>query len=424
MANQTSQQLMKDPRVDLDYFSDNGGGRTQYLKWEDYFMALTLLVERRCEDKCQTKAGASIFDETRKFVAIGNTSKIHHKVDIEDAECHAELNAVLNRNSADLKNSTMYVSYFPCNECAKYIIQSGIKSVVYYADKKEKTEATQKEENDKSPNGKTEANQKGENDQCKDSKYMLQEAEVNFKPFQTFLRQITIDFRGKDPEDGTSSQKDHTLKKNEAPNEKTEATQKEENDPNLERDEAEVNFKGKEPQDGSQNDQSPKENEDEEFFMAMAFVASARSKDPRTQVGACIVNIVNERNQVVGIGYNGMPLGFIDANTNWGKDDKDGLTNKDRIVCHAEMNAVLFGNVAEMQNSTLFVTLFPCEECAKVVIRAGIKKVVYYSDKKHAKNTVSRDILKKAKVKTKQFTPTPGREKIVIDIKPLDKRCT
>ena len=65
------------------------------------------------------------------------------------SECHAELNAVLNRNSADLKNSTMYVSNFPCNECAKIIIQSGIKSVVYYADKKEKAEATQKEKNDK-----------------------------------------------------------------------------------------------------------------------------------------------------------------------------------------------------------------------------------------------------------------------------------
>ena len=81
------------------------------------------------------------------------------------SECHAELNAVLNRNSADLKNSTMYVSYFPCNECAKCIIQSGIKSVVYYTNKKRTTEATQKEENN--PH--------------KDPKYMLQEAELNFK---------------------------------------------------------------------------------------------------------------------------------------------------------------------------------------------------------------------------------------------------
>nr|XP_022325293.1 uncharacterized protein LOC111125606 isoform X2 [Crassostrea virginica] len=343
---------LKDPRVDLVYSSDNGGGQTKYLKWEDYFMAITLLAERRCKDICQTRAGASIFDETNKIVGIGNTSKILHK----DAECHAELNAVLNRNINDLKNSKMYVSNFPCNECAKCIIQSGIKSVVYYTNKKGTTEATQKEENDP----------------YKDSKYMLEEAEVNFKFFKTFLRQITIDLR-----------------------------------------------------------ETPKENEDsitiktpltdEEFFMAMAFVASARSKDPRTQVGACIVN---EEKKVVGIGFNGMPLRFNDANTNWGKVEKHGLPSKDPIVCHAEMNAVLFGNAAEMQNSTIYVTLFPCEECAKVVIKAGIKKVYFYSDKNHDRNPFSRKLLGDAGLEPEQFNPRPGREKIVINIERLDERCT
>lgn len=62
-------------------------------------------------------------------------------------------------------------------------------------------------------------------------------------------------------------------------------------------------------------------------------------------------------------------------------------------VCHAEMNAVLFGNAAEMQNSTIYVTLFPCEECAKVVIKAGIKKVYFYSDKNHDRNPFSRKLL-------------------------------
>ncbi|XP_078322999.1 uncharacterized protein LOC111125608 [Crassostrea virginica] len=329
---------IEDPRIDLVYSSDIGVGRTQYLKWDDYFMAVTLLAERRCKDICQTRAGASIFDETKKFEGIGYTSEIHPTVDIKDAECHAELNALLSRNSADLKNSTMYVSYFPCNECAKYIIQSGIKSVVYYTNKKGTTE-----------------------DPYKDPKYMLQEAEVNSKPFQTFLRQITIDFRGKDPEVGTSSQNDQTPKKNEESN----------------------------------PIETPLTNE--EFFMAMAFIASARSKDPRTQVGACIVN---EENKVIGIGYNGMPLRFNDANTNWGKVEKDGLPKKDPIVCHGELNAFLFGNVAEMKNSTLYVTLFPCEECAKVFIRAGIKKVIYHSDKQHDKREISRKLLKKSGVKT------------------------
>ena len=69
-------------------------------------------------------------------------------------------------------------------------------------------------------------------------------------------------------------------------------------------------------------------------------------------------------------------------------------------VCHGELNAFLFGNVAEMKNSTLYVTLFPCEECAKVFIRAGIKKVCYYSDKQHDKREDSRKLLKKARVDT------------------------
>ncbi|XP_059061067.1 deoxycytidylate deaminase-like isoform X2 [Achroia grisella] len=113
-----------------------------------------------------------------------------------------------------------------------------------------------------------------------------------------------------------------------------------------------------------------------DYFMAVAFLAAKRSKDPHFQVGACIVN---EDNRIVGVGYNGMPRGCSDDIYPWDK----GI--KKLYVCHAEMNAILNKNSSDVKNCTIYVKLFPCNECAKIIIQSGIKEVVYVSDKKAEK---------------------------------------
>ena len=119
----------------------------------------------------------------------------------------------------------------------------------------------------------------------------------------------------------------------------------------------------------------------DEYFMSIALLSSLRSKDGNTKVGACIVS---DDHKVLSLGYNGMPLGVSDEEIPWvgSKENKPYLETKYPYVCHAELNAILNSN-HNLKGSTLYVTLFPCNECTKAVIQAGIKKVVYLSDKYH-----------------------------------------
>lgn len=120
--------------------------------------------------------------------------------------------------------------------------------------------------------------------------------------------------------------------------------------------------------------------------MSVAFLSSQRSKDPNKQVGACIV----DTNQVIcGIGYNGFPRGCPDERLPWAKQSRhnDPLTTKYPYVCHAEMNAILNKNGASIEGAKMYVTMFPCNECAKLMIQAGIKEVVFHEDKMAIKNT-------------------------------------
>lgn len=115
----------------------------------------------------------------------------------------------------------------------------------------------------------------------------------------------------------------------------------------------------------------------DEYFMGVAILSAKRSKDPSTQVGACVVN---KDKRIIGIGYNGFPTGCSDEDFPWGKTDEDKLNTKYPYVVHAEPNAIL-NCTSSLKDSTLYVTLFPCNECAKLIIQSGIKKVVYMSDK-------------------------------------------
>ena len=115
----------------------------------------------------------------------------------------------------------------------------------------------------------------------------------------------------------------------------------------------------------------------EEYFMGLAILSAERSKDPSTQVGACIVD---ENNKIVSVGYNGAPIGYHDDKDMTWERDGSFLDTKYAYVCHSELNAILNSKV-KVDGCRLFVTLFPCNECAKVIIQAGIKEVIYLSDK-------------------------------------------
>jgi dCMP deaminase len=117
------------------------------------------------------------------------------------------------------------------------------------------------------------------------------------------------------------------------------------------------------------------------YFMGVAILSSKRSKDPSTQVGACLVN---QKKKIIGIGYNGFPRGIEDDKFPWGKDGSF-LETKYAYVVHAEVNAVL--NATEsLEGATCYVTLFPCNECAKVLIQSGISEVVYVEDRDFEKD--------------------------------------
>lgn len=115
----------------------------------------------------------------------------------------------------------------------------------------------------------------------------------------------------------------------------------------------------------------------DEYFMGIAILSSYRSKDPNTQVGACIVN---NNNRIMSMGYNGFPAGCSDDEFPWERQGCDYDT-KYPYVCHAELNAILNCRGANLEGSRIYVALFPCNECAKAIIQSGIKEVVYLSDK-------------------------------------------
>jgi len=116
----------------------------------------------------------------------------------------------------------------------------------------------------------------------------------------------------------------------------------------------------------------------DEYFMGVAELSARRSKDPGTQVGACIVS---PSNKIISMGYNGFPIGCSDDEFPWDRDGEDPFNTKYTYVTHAEMNAILNNRTTSLEGCRLYVTLFPCNECAKAVIQSGIKEVIYASDK-------------------------------------------
>ena len=115
----------------------------------------------------------------------------------------------------------------------------------------------------------------------------------------------------------------------------------------------------------------------DEYFMGVAMLSAARSKDPNTQVGACIVS---QDNKILSMGYNGFPIGCSDDEFPWNRDGEP-YDNKYFYTTHSELNAILNYRGGSLEGSKLYVTLFPCHECAKAVIQSGIRTVIYADDK-------------------------------------------
>lgn len=135
----------------------------------------------------------------------------------------------------------------------------------------------------------------------------------------------------------------------------------------------------------------------DEYFMGVALLSAKRSKDPSTQVGACIVNA---KNKIVGAGYNGLPIGCSDDDFPWEKKG-EFLDTKYPYICHAELNAILNNIGMELDDCKIYTALFPCNECTKAIIQSGIKEVIYLSDKYEGNDVfkASKFMLDKAGVK-------------------------
>ena len=154
----------------------------------------------------------------------------------------------------------------------------------------------------------------------------------------------------------------------------------------------------------------------DEYFMGIAMLAARRSKDPNTQVGACIVS---PDNIIISTGYNGMPKGCSDDEFPW---DRGGAETKYPFVVHAELNDILNANGRDLRGSRIYVALFPCNECAKAIIQSGVKEVLYLSDKyaDSAPTMASKRMLNAAGVTFRQLKTT--LQSITLDFVPEEDK--
>lgn len=150
----------------------------------------------------------------------------------------------------------------------------------------------------------------------------------------------------------------------------------------------------------------------DDYFMGVAMMSAMRSKDPSTQVGACLVN---DKKRILGLGYNGWPSGIPDEQLPWDRDkDLPYEKTKYAYVVHAEPNAIL-NSTGNVEGSTLYVTMAPCNECAKLLAQAGVKEVVYLSDPYHddAMHKAARKIFELKHIPMRRYTPPT--DKMIID---------
>ena len=151
----------------------------------------------------------------------------------------------------------------------------------------------------------------------------------------------------------------------------------------------------------------------DEYFMGVAFLSARRSKDPHTQVGACIVS---QDNKILSMGYNGFPNGCSDEDFPWNRESADPYDNKYFYTTHSELNAILNYRGGSLEGSKLYVTLFPCNECAKALIQSGIRTVIYAEDR-YASTSATRASKRMLRAAGVEFYPyEPSGRKIELDL--------
>ena len=150
----------------------------------------------------------------------------------------------------------------------------------------------------------------------------------------------------------------------------------------------------------------------DEYFMGIAEMSAQRSKDPSTQVGACIVS---RDNKILSVGYNGMPRACSDDIFPW---DRDGgaLDTKYFFVCHAELNAILNFRGGSLEGSRIYTTLFPCNECAKAIIQSGVSEIIYKSNKYLGTDSVTASIKMFEAAGVKMTPYSFGNKKIILEL--------
>ncbi len=150
----------------------------------------------------------------------------------------------------------------------------------------------------------------------------------------------------------------------------------------------------------------------DEYFMGVAMLSAKRSKDPNTQVGACIVS---QDNKILSMGYNGFPIGCSDDEYPWAREG-DPLENKYFYTTHSELNAILNYRGGSLEGAKMYVTLFPCNECAKAIIQSGIRMLIYDSDKygDTPATIASKRMLKSAGVECRHYDKSGRRIEIEV----------
>jgi dCMP deaminase len=463
--------------------------RTDYISWDQYFMAVAVLSSYRSKDVDQP-TGACIVDTYNRIVGIGyngfpsgcrssledlvfvqqqpqqqqqhpedtfssltssndddNDAVVDNKVKTKKTAQQpassstavfatpwlhtpapymipAEINALLNKSVSHCDGARMYTQTFPNHECAKIIVQSRIAEVIYLQNEKEE------EDLDTNPN----CHQK--NSFCA-SRILFTMAGVRMRQYRPPKQQQRLELNFTSTvllEAAGIPNMNHTLYPNQPKNDlvtaffndkNSNSNNKQDNDDDVDevirqkhvqllwneaRPDVVVAVTTNQPDDTNHhNNQRQRRRPNylswDDYFMSMAFLTAQRSKDPNTQVGACIVDT---HRRIVGLGYNGFPTGCSDDVLPWSRTGHSELQTKYMYVCHAEVNAILNKGSANVRDGTLYVALFPCHDCSKMIIQAGIREVVYMSDRYHSTDSckASRIMLDMAGVKTRNYIPT------------------
>ncbi len=398
--------------------------RKGYLGWDDYFLGIAVLSSQRSKDPDHAE-GACIADAANRIVAIGYSGfprgcpdtifpwkdfSEGEDNDIEGAEnwlhskkpyvCDAATNAVLNKGSQDLTGCRLYVTSFPTSDCVKVMIQSGIKELIILQKETAVPEYGQNAVRDgESIDLMSTLSTTGTEDELAGG-VMLAMADIKVRYYRPPIPSVTLDFDMEiippvipSPSAALPDQEEVQAA----------GILKEETD-------YDALSVGLGKNGGRKNYLSW-----DDYFMSVALLTAKRSKDPSTQVGACIVD---DQRRIVGLGYNGMPRGLSDDTMPWAKRNANPLFNKYKYVVHAEVNAILNSKASyssHVNGGTIYVSLFPCENCMKMIIQSGIKKIVYMKDIYHDTDgcRASRVMMRCANIEAQQYHPTRAQTHVI-----------